>query len=170
MIPPPLEAVKRKDDWLREVQKTVEAEWKPKMIKVTYRIHNPEVEQQRKFFNGPVVEYFLIQNREMIEGRPATQEKQRYREAILDDVLGYDIELIDRKVRRRKSTSEFTETQEWHDFLETVRETLFEPNGYEFPESEAFWKLSAEIGHDKAKEAIIDKLQERMAKRIQKIE
>ena len=68
----------------------------------------------------------------------------------MDEILGYDIELIDKKVRRRKSTADYINTQRWHDFLETVKETLFDPSGYEFPESEEFWKLAKKYGFDEA--------------------
>ena len=62
IIPPKQESVARKDTWIEEIEKRIQADWLPMMIEVTYRLVNPEVEKQRKFFNGPVVEYYAIQN------------------------------------------------------------------------------------------------------------
>lgn len=150
----------RKNLWIKEVSKATYKS--PMLVEVIYRLTNPEVERQRKFFNGPVVEYFGIQNDHLLEGELSTTRKRIYREQILDEILGYDIELIDKKVRRRKSTADYINTQRWHDFLETVKETLFDPSGYEFPESEEFWKLSQNTGFDQARKISIEKLQARI--------
>lgn len=166
ILPPSPVAVKRKDDMIREQQKAVEAEWKPKLVEVTYRITSPDVLQQRRFFEGAVVDYFVIQSKEILDGRPDPKERRRYRETLLSNVLGYDVELVDRKERRRTSTTDMTDTQEWHDFLETLRETEFEPQGYEFPDSGKFWKVAEEVGYDKAKEVVIAQLQDRLRKKL----
>ena len=129
---------------------------------VEYRVVNPEVERQRKFFNGPVVEYFAIQNDNLLEGELANDRKRRYREQLLDQVLGFDIELIDRTIRSRKSTSDYTRTQQWHDFLEELKETVFDANGYEMPDSTDFWELAKRVGYDQAKGVAITKLRERL--------
>ncbi len=134
ILPPSLDAVKRKDEWIKDIQKEVQADYKPAMVRVTYKIHNPEIEQQRKFFEGPVVEYWLIQATDRFEGRQ----------------------------KRRTSTTDLSDVQEWNDFLQELKETEFEPNGYEFPESEKFWKLTESIGYEKAKDAVIDQLQKRL--------
>lgn len=162
IVPPAPEAIARKDEWIKQLQKEVKADWDPITIKVTYKIHNREVERQRKFFNGPVIEYWVIQKDDMLEGRPGRTEIARARETILSNALGYKVELWDRTETRRKSTADFTDTQDWHDFLETLRETEFEPNGYEMPDSEGFWELAKKIGYDKAKDAIIEQLQRRL--------
>lgn len=158
--------MKRKEDWIKQIQKSVEADWKPKRIKVTYEMYNPEVDDQRNFFNGPVVEYWVIQKGDILDRRPTSNEIKKGRETLLSEALGYKVELWDKTEIRRKSSSEFTEVQEWNDFLEELRETEFEPNGYEFPKSEDFWKLADKIGYDKAKEASIEKLQERIIKKL----
>lgn len=165
LVPPSPSSMERKESWLKGILGSIEADWKPILIEVTYRLVNPEVEQQRKFFNGPVVEYFAIQNDNLLEGELAPERKKRYREEILDQVLGYDVQLIDRAVRRRKSTGDYTDTQQWHDFLEELRETIFEPNGFEMPDSEAFWELSKQVGYDQAKGISIQKLRERLKKK-----
>ena len=66
------------------------------------------------------------------------------------------------KQKRRTSTTDLSDVQEWNDFLQELKETEFEPNGYEFPESEKFWKLTESIGYEKAKDAVIDQLQKRL--------
>lgn len=165
ILPPDDTAIARKDTWLKEVTKRVEALWLPWLIEVTYRLVNPEVEQQRKFFEGPVVEYYAIQNDNQLTGDVSSTRKRQYREDILDRSLGFDVQLINRSVRKRKSTTDYTDTQQWHDFIEELRETIFEPNGYEIPDSTAFWELAKGVGYDQAKEINIRKLQERLARK-----
>lgn len=166
VTPPGPGELQRKEQWIRELQASVEADWKPKMIRVTYELYNPEVDQQRKFLNGPVIEYWIIQSQEIMQGDVTPGVKKKGRETLLDKALGYDVELIDRTARRRKSTSDFLETQQWHDFLEMLRETEFEPNGYEFPNSEDFWKMAEAYGYEKAKAVSIEQLQARMRARL----
>ena len=50
VIPPAERELARKDNWLKEIQKTIEADWKPLIVKVSYRLFNPEIEKQRRFF------------------------------------------------------------------------------------------------------------------------
>lgn len=166
IIPPKPEAIARKDAWIKEIQRGIEADWKPVQIRVEYRIFNPEVEAQRKFFEGPVVEFYTIQTKEMLEGRPSKAQNDEVRETILSDALGYDVQLLGRTERRRTSTTDFTDTQRWHDFFEEIRETHFEPNGYEMPDSKAFWEMAEKIGYDKAKEESIKQLQARMRRKL----
>lgn len=165
IVPPNAAAIARKDAWLREIEQGARAGSQPWLVELTYRMVNPDTERQQKFFNGPVVEYFAIQNDNLLEGSVPNERIKRYREQLLDEVLGYDIELIDRKVRRRKSTADFNDTQAWNDFLEELRETLFEPNGYEMPDSQAFWELSRQVGYEEAKRVSISKLQDRLRKK-----
>jgi len=165
IIPPKQESVARKDTWIEEIKKRIQADWLPMMIEVTYRLVNPEVEKQRKFFNGPVVEYYAIQNDNILTGEVAPERIKRYRETILDEALGFNVELINRSIRRRKSTADFTDTQQWSDFLEELKETIFEPQGYEMPDSKLFWELAKQYGYDQAKEISIQKLQERLQKK-----
>lgn len=162
VIPPDPDVLKRKEAWIDAIQKEVPSEWEPIMLKVHYKIVNKEINKIRKFFEGPVVEYWIVQKNEITDGRPDALTKKKARETLLWSVLGYEVELIGDKVRSRKSTADFTDTQEWNDFLETLRETEFEPNGYEFPKSEDFWKLADSVGFEQAKEASIDQLQKRM--------
>lgn len=165
LVPLKEEAVARKETWLKELGKRARADQSPMMVAVEYRLSNPEVERIRKFFNGPVVEYYAIQNDNVLTGEVAPERLKRYREQILDEVLGFDVELLDRTVRRRKSTADYTDTQDWTDFLETLKETLFDPNGYEMPDSKAFWDLAKSIGYDQARAVNIQKLQERLQKK-----
>lgn len=166
ITPPGPGELERKDQWLRQVQAEVPADWKPTMIRVTYQIYNPEITQQRKFLEGPVVEYWLIQSQDLADHEPTPAEKKKARETLLDKVLGYDVELIDRTVRRRRTTTDFTETQQWHDFLETLRETEFEPNGYEFPDSEYFWQQVQAYGYEKAKGIVLTQLRDRLKAKL----
>lgn len=165
-IKPPHEgSTARKEAWLKELGQLARANQEPLMVAVEYRLSNPEVERIRKFFNGPVVEYYAIQNDDLTEGELAPDRKRRYREQILDEILGYDVELIDRTIRQRKSTGDYQDTQQWTDFLEEVKETLFDPSGYEMPDSKAFWELSKDVGYQQAHRISIEKLQERLRKK-----
>lgn len=157
--PPAVREMERKDRWIKEVQKTVEADWKPQYIKVTYEVHNPEIERQRRFFNGTCVKYYAIQNENMLIGTPDTETLKKYRETILDEMLGYDLALVNRTVRRRKSTSDFKSVQAWNKFLNTLEETIFDSAGYEFPDSKEFWELVKEHGYEQAERISIEKLQ-----------
>jgi hypothetical protein len=119
-----------------------------------------------RFFNGPVVEYYAIQNQDITKGEISPELKKRTRETILSDALGYDIQLLNRKERRRKSTSDFRSTQEWNDFLQTVEETIFDSAGYEFPKSKDFWELSDKHGYEEAKRIAREQLQTRIIGRL----
>lgn len=159
---PPPDSIERKDSWLKGIQSMLLRK-EFRIIKVTYELFNPEIENQRKFFNGPVVEYYALQNRDILSGEIPSILKKQAREQLLDSVLGYDVVMLDRTTRRRKSTTDFEHTQQWNDFLETLRETEFDPNGYEFPNSEDFWALSKVYGYDKAKTMSIENLQKRIS-------
>lgn len=162
VIPPGPGELERKDSWIRIIQSEVKSEWEPITVRVTYQIFNPETDQQRKFMEGPVVDYWLIQSQDLLDGDISPAMKRKARETLLDKTLGYDVDLMDGKARRRKSTTDFVETQEWHNYLEMLRETEFEPNGYEFPNSEDFWKMAEAYGYDKAKAASIEQLRRRL--------
>lgn len=154
-------APSKKDEWLKEIQRGLKA-GDFKVIRQTNELFNPEIKQQLKFFNGAVVEYYAIQSGEILEGEVPNDLKKRYRETLLSEALGYEVQLIDRTERRRKSTADFVKTQEWHDFLETLRETEFEPNGYEFPNSEEFAELEGKYGYEEAKRISREQLQHRV--------
>lgn len=166
IFPPPHASLERKDAWLKGIQQSIPKAGEHRVVKVTYELFNPEVEQQRKFFNGPVVDYYAIQSAQILSGDVPRLTHDQYRETLLSDALGYQIELVGRSERRRKSTSDFTSTQRWHDFLETLKETIFEPNGYEMPDSEAFWEHAKKHGYDQAKVIAIEQLQRRMAAKL----
>lgn len=166
VIAPPMASLKRKDDWIHSQQRTISRIEGFRTVKVTYELFNPEVEQQRKFFNGPVVDYYAIQSNDLLSGEVGGPLSDRTRETLLSNTLGYDVQLLDRKERRRKSTSDFTSTQKWNDFLETLRETEFEPNGYEMPDSEAFWELAKKHGYEQAKGIAIEQLRRRLQAKL----
>lgn len=162
VIPPGPGEIERKDYWIKQVQSTVEADWKPKTVKVTYELYDPEVDQMRKFLNGPVVDWWIIQSQDILNGDVSPELHKIGRETLFDKTLGYDVEIIGGTTRKRGSTGDFTDVQKMHDFLEMLRETEFEPNGYEFPKSEDFWKLADAYGYDKAKKVSIELLQRRI--------
>ena len=159
IIQPSITELERKDRWVKEVQKEVEADWKPLYIKTTYELHNPEIERQRRFFNGTCVKYYAIQNMDMHAGVPDNETIKKYREQLLDEMLGYDLVLVNRTVRRRKSTSDFKSVQAWNKFLNTLEETIFDNAGFEFPDSKEFWDLVKEHGYDQAERISIERLQ-----------
>lgn len=163
--PPAIRELERKERWVKELQKTVEADYKPIFVKVTYEIHNPEIERLRRFFNGTCIKYYTIQNEDMVEGVPSNELLKKYRIDILDQMLGYDVHLTNRIIRERKSTSDFKTVQAWSKFLNVLQETIFDSAGYEFPESKDFWELVKQHGYDEAERISITKLQEIMKRK-----
>lgn len=161
IIPPASIEIERKDQWIKAIQKTVEADFKPLIIKVVYELFNPEIENQRKFFEGAVIPYYAIQNSDLQEGLPDTETLRKYREEVLDETLGYDYRAVSKVIRKRKSTADFKSVQAWSNFLNIVEETIFESAGYEFPDSEHFWDLTKKHGYDEAKAIAIQQLQSR---------
>lgn len=168
VLPPSSAEIERKDYWIKEVQSTVESDWKPKTIRVTYEVYDPEVDKMRKFLNGPVLEYWIIQSQEILVGDIEPRIRKLGRETLFDKVLGYDVETLSGKSRARKSTKDFTDTQQMHNFLEVLRETEFEPNGYEFPNSNDFWEMANVLrSYEKAKEESIKQLQSRLRAKLE---
>ena len=159
VIPPAVRELERKDRWIKSVQATVEADYKPKIIKTTYELFDPETERQRRFFNGTCVKYYAIQNMDMTVGVPSNEVIKQYREELLDEVLGYDLALVHRTVRRRKSTSDFKTVQAWNKFLGLLEENIFDTAGYEFPDSKEFWDLVKQHGYEEAEQISIERLQ-----------
>lgn len=168
VMPPEIREMERKERWIKEMQKTVEADYKPKIVKVTYELFDPEIDNQRRFFEGAVVEYYCIQNEDMLTGIPASDMIKRYRLDILDQVLGYDVHLHNRVVRERKSTTEYKTVAAWNKFLNLIEETVFEAAGFEFPDSKVFWDLVRQYGYDEAKRISVERLQTNLSKRYDK--
>lgn len=167
MWAPSASELKRKDEWVKGVQNEIAKATEQRTIKVTYEMHNPDIDKQMRYFNGPVVEYFTIQSTDMTEHRPQSAQLKQYREMLLLDMLGYDVELPDGRIlRQRKSTSAFQSVAKWHTFLEEMKETYFDPNGYEMPDSEEFWELEAKHGMDKATTMSIERLQRKLKKKL----
>lgn len=162
--PPPMREMKRKDDWIKAIQGTVEADWKPKLVKVSYELHDPEVTQLRRFFHT-CVKYFAIQDMDMTEGEPDSATCARYREELLDELLGFDFQTVNKVLRKRPSTETYKTTQPWLTLLKNFEETIFDSHGYEFPDSTAFWEKAKAYGYEKAQEMSIKQLQARMKKR-----
>ncbi len=167
IIPPVHVEIERKDNWIKEIQKTIEADWKPRIIKVIYEMFNPEIEKQRRFFEGAVIDYYAIQNSDILKGSPDTETHKKYREEILDEMLGYDFRTVNKIIRKRKSTTDFKTVQKWNTFLQTLEETLFDSAGYIFPDSENFWELTKKYGYDQAKRISIETLQAKLKKKYE---
>ena len=165
VIPPSQTDIERKEQWVDNVKSSVEADWKPKMIKVTYEDFDPEIEDQRKFFHI-AVKWYAIQNEDMVDNVPSSALVKKYRDELLDDMLGYDVEMVTRTKRERKSTTEFKTVQKWHNFLRTLEETKFEPAGYEFPNSEEFWELAKKYSYEKANEITTKNLQKKIRAKL----
>lgn len=165
IIPPAILELERKDRWLSDVKKSVEADWKPQIVRVKYDLFDPEIANQMRFFNGTCVKYYAIQNESITAGLPEAELLKRYREEILDEMLGYDVSLVTRTVRRRKSTADFKTVQRWHTFLNTLQETIFDSAGYDFPDSKEFWELVKKYGYDEAERISVEQLQKRMIKK-----
>lgn len=165
IISPPQLELARKDEWIRTIQSTIPSEWEFEMVKVTYEIYNPHISDLQRFFNGTVVMYYCIQNEDMTEGEPSREMLEQYREEMLDELLGYDYKTVHKVIRKRKSTADFKSVQAWNNLVKMAQETLFENAGFEFPDSEEFWKLVAEIGYDNAKTESRKRLQTNIAKK-----
>lgn len=165
VFPPNGKELARKDDWLEQVKQSVPAEWEAKIVRVTYEVFDPEIVQQQKFFNGVIVLYYCIQNEDMVVGVPDSNLLKRYREDMLDEMLGYDYQGMKKLHRMRDSTTSFKTTQAWSNFINTVEETLFDSAGFIFPDSEKFWDLAKVHGYDQAKKISMQKLQETLKKR-----
>lgn len=165
IFPPSASELKRKEDWIQSVQQSIPPH-EAKQVKLTYELSDPEVIRQQRFFNGPVIDYYIIQNENLTDRTPVHEERKRYRNTILYDMLGYTVQLNGRTTEERKSTSTFTDKQKWHSFLEELRETYFEPNGYEMPDSEQFWALEKKYGYDQAQSASIEQLQRKLTHKL----
>jgi uncharacterized protein (UPF0335 family) len=157
--------IQRKEEWIKQSQATVESEWQPKMIKVTYKLFDPAIEDQRRFFEGACVKFYAIQNMDLKEGEPSSGMLKEYREYILDEMLGYDHKAVTKIIRMRKSTSDFKDVQTWNNFLKTLEETLFESAGYRFPDSEHFWELVKKHGYYEADRIVLNELQTWLTKK-----
>lgn len=166
VVPPAQKDLERKELWIKELQKTVEAEYKALTIKVEYTMYDPEIQKLSRFFNGTIVKYYAIQNSDMFSGEPDNETLKQYREEILDEVLGYDYQTVHKVIRRRKSTADYKTVQAYNNFVKLVEETVFDSAGYEFPNSEEFWALAKEHGYDKAERISIERLQRNMSGRV----
>lgn len=158
ILPPPAKEVDRKEKWIKTIQKSVEADYKPKQMRVTYELVNPDVEDLRKFFHT-CVRYYAIQNLDLVDRNLTTEEFRQYREEILDEMLGYDFKTVNRIIRKRESTADYKDTQPWLTLLQKMEETLFDDAGYEFPDSKAFWDTARQYGYAKAQEIALQRLQ-----------
>lgn len=165
VIPPPSADIQRKDDWIKAIQATCEADFKPELVRVTYEIYNPEIHDQMRFFNGTVIPYYVIQNDDILEGTPDRERLDMYREELLDELLGYDYKTVNKTIRMRKSTTELRTVQAWNNLLQLCEETLFATAGFTFPDTKEFWELVDIIGYDNAKEESIKRLQSNLKKR-----
>lgn len=168
VVSPTIRELERKEKWIAQMQKFVEADWKPQIIKVTYELFDPAIEKQQRFFNGTCVKYYVIQNLDLVDRTPTSEEMKLYREQLLDEMLGYDMALVNRVVRKRKSTTDFKSVAAWNKFLNTLEETIFAEAGYEFPDSKEFWDLVKRLGYDDAEKFVIKKLQDLIKNRCQK--
>lgn len=164
IIPPSIRELERKDKFIAEVKKTVKSNWEPEMIRVTYERFNPDIDKLRKFFHT-CVKYYAIQNMDLFDRLPSTEEFNKYREEILDELLGYDFQTVNKVVRKRESTSNFKDTESWNTLLKTLEETLFEHAGYEFPDSKVFWENVEKYGHGRTQDAAIKNLQNKLTKK-----
>lgn len=162
IVPPAAKEVERKDRWIKALQVMIPSEWQPFIIKVTYRLFNPEIENMVKFFNGVIVLYYAIQNMELTDKLPASKIVERYREDILDEMLGYDYHTMKKVLRKRTSTATFKDVQTWNTFINQIKEEIFDPAGYDFPDSEKFWELAKQHSYDEAKRISIERLQKKI--------
>ena len=165
VISPSAFDLEKKEQWIKQMQATIPSEWEAEIVKVTYEMFNPHIQDLQRFFNGTVVMYYCIQNEDMIIGEPTSELLAQYREEILDELLGYDYKTVNKVIRKRKSTTELKSVQAWNNLIKLAQETLFENAGYEFPDSEAFWELVNKVGYDEAKRESRIRLQNNLAKR-----
>jgi len=167
IISPYQEAIARKDKFIADIQKTVQAEYEPKIIKVTYELVNPEIEKQRRFFHT-AIKFYAIQNEDMFEEEPSYELLRKYREELLDELLGYDVVLVTKTLRKRESTKDFKNVQQWNDLIRLFEETVFEKAGYYFPDSKKFWTLIEDenMSYEQADRIIKQRLQKTIKARL----
>ena len=163
VVPPDVKDTERKEEWIREIQKRTPSVWQPHLIKVTYELFNPEVENQQRFFHTCVL-YYAIQDMDMTEGRPDSATLKKYREEMFCGLLGYDERLVNKTIRKRKSTSDFKSVQKWNEFLNELQETAFDNAGYIFPDSEHYWEMVKKYGHKEGKRIALEQLQDKLKK------
>lgn len=164
VIPPPQKERDRLNKFYDQVKRSVKADYEAKYMKVTHEVINPEVENLRSFFHT-CVKYYAIQNEGLTEREPTTEEFQQYREEILDELLGYDYQTVNKVIRKRPSTSDYKDTQPWLTLLGEMEETIFAQAGYDFPDSKRFWELTKQYGYTKANDISIKQLQEKLKRR-----
>lgn len=165
VFPPPKRELERKDKFIETVQHSVEADYKPKQIKVTYEVFNPEIVNLRAFFHT-CIKYYGMQNSDLTDRELTTKEFKQYREEILDELLGYDFQTVTKLVRKRPSTADYKDTQPWLTLLQNLEETLFDTAGYQFPDTKQFWAWVEQWGYIKANDMALKQLQERLRKKV----
>jgi hypothetical protein len=130
-------------------------------MKVTYEVFNPDIENLRSFFHT-CVKYYAIQNLGLTERDLTTEEYKQYREEILDELLGYDYQTVNKIVRKRESTKDFKDTQPWLTLLQEMEETIFAQAGYTFPDSKRFWEMVDKYGYKKTNAIALAQLKEKI--------
>ena len=150
--------VERKDAWIRDLQRTTLKDTF-RLMKIEYSLYDPEIEDVRKFFEGTVVLYYAVQSRDLLSGAPDTGMLKQCREELLNAVLGYDVRMARMMSRERASVTEFKEVQQWLVFINIIKEEFFDPNGYEFPDSDKFSELVMKCGREEAKAISLRQLQ-----------
>lgn len=150
--------IERKDAWIREQQRTT-LTGSFKLIKVEYSLYDPEIENMHKFFEGAIIPYYAIQTREILSGNPDSHILKECREELLEGILGYDVRMANIMKRERGSITDFKEVQQWLTFVNVIKEEFFDPNGYEFPDSDKFHEMAIQYGRDEARAISIRQLQ-----------
>lgn len=157
--------IERKDEWIRSIQKKIPS-GQSRYIKQTFEEYDPEVLNSRKFFEGVVIVYYAIQNKDILEGYPDSALLRDQRESLLNEILGYNPRMAKFLGQDRASTVDFREVQQWNLFLNIIKEEYFDPNGYEFPDSDEFWELATTLrSYDEAHKVSIKRLQESLRRK-----
>lgn len=165
--PPKTAEIERKDAWIREQQRTI-LNGAYKLIKTEYSLYDPEIDDMRRFFEGAITEYYVIQSRDILSGTPDSKLIKEGRDELLEAILGYDVRMAMLMKRERASTTDFKEVQQWLVFVNIIKEEFFDPNGYEFPNSDSFRQLAEQYGREEAKAISINKLQESLRRKYGK--
>jgi len=143
-----LRAKERKTELRITAERDAIAKGRPIMIREVFEVIDGEIDKLRCFFEGAVTDYYHAQSREtpMFTSSELTND----RDSMLEECFGYSVPMPGgEKKEYRQSSTEWRSVQDWNDRLAVIKETLFDPNDWVFPDSEIFWKLVARLDNDK---------------------
>ena len=118
------------------------------------RLKEGELERMQRFFRGAVVPYYARQSRDIWSPvipsgvlHECTNEIKREMSFFLYDHTGHITEELN-------SMASFARVKDLNEFLNGIKELLFDDNGFIFPDSEHFKQLEKEKGRHAAQRQV----------------